>query len=88
MGQFNIVVRESVLKDLRKIPKPFLKNINKKISDLSANPFPASFKKLTGSKGLYRIRSGDYRIIYGVNVKDRLVAIQYIGNRKDIYDKL
>jgi len=88
MDACNITFKKSALKDLDHIPKPFLKNINKRISDLSINPFPASFKKLPGSKAFYRIRYADFRIIYGVNPKERLITIQYVGNRKDIYDKL
>ena len=67
--------------------------LKKKIDNLSENPYPVDGKKLTlsassQSKSLYRIRSGDYRVIYTV-LDDRLIVlIVKIGNRREIYKRL
>ncbi|MFH1761481.1 MAG: type II toxin-antitoxin system RelE/ParE family toxin, partial [bacterium] len=55
-----------------------------KILSLNSNPRPRGFKKLLGSNN-YRIRTGDYRIVYTIDDKRRIVKILDIGHRKDIY---
>ncbi|MES1217243.1 MAG: type II toxin-antitoxin system RelE/ParE family toxin, partial [Bacteroidota bacterium] len=58
----------------------------KTISSLAQNPRPLGVKKLKGStEDLYRIRSGDYRVIYSVDDEIRIVDIRKVGHRKDIY---
>lgn len=63
----------------------FLLRILKSISELAADARPPGCKKLTGRQG-YRIRIGDYRVIY--NIEDRILTVFVIdiGHRKDIYD--
>jgi len=56
------------------------------INGLAENPRPSGVKKLKGiSEDLYRIRSGDYRVIYSISDQIRIVDIRKIGHRKDIY---
>jgi mRNA interferase RelE/StbE len=52
---------------------------------LATNPRPANCKKLKGFKGLYRIRAGDYRIIYRIEDNALIIEVIRIGDRKDIY---
>jgi mRNA interferase RelE/StbE len=53
---------------------------------LAENPRPAGVKKLKGNnEDLYRIRSGDYRVVYSIEDEIRVVDIRKIGHRKDIY---
>ncbi len=71
-------------KTLAKIPKNDAKSIKVKIEGLAVNPKPHGSIKLSG-KELYRIRHGDYRILYKI-FDDRLVVLVLdIGNRKNIY---
>ena len=58
------------------------------IEALTVNPRPANSKLLYAKEKLYRIRSGDYRIIYQIQDKKLLVVIVRIGSRKDIYRHL
>ena len=71
-------------KELEKINDPYYSNIKKAIYNLAENPRPQGYKKLKGTEG-YRIRVGDYRIIYDIFDKELLVEIITLGNRKDIY---
>lgn len=72
-------------KELEKIPDPFYLNIKQAIINLSENPRPNGLKKLEGRDG-YRIRVGNYRIIYNIFDKEVVIDIISIGHRKDIYD--
>lgn len=65
-----------------------LKRIVRKIDELANNPRPLGVRKITGSDIDYRIRMGDYRIIYQINEAQKVVEIIGIGHRKEIYKKL
>ena len=82
---YSIVIKESALKQLEKVPKIFSKKIEKLIDSLSENPRPVGVKKLKGTKDLYRVRVGDYRIIYSIDEDVKIVDVRKIGHRKDIY---
>jgi mRNA interferase RelE/StbE len=73
---------KSAKKELANLPENIRQQIGKRIRELSEEPFPAQCKKLF-SQDAFRVRSGDYRIIYNVN--SNRVIILAIGNRKDIY---
>jgi mRNA interferase RelE/StbE len=74
-----------VLKDLDRIPEKELVRIDKAIQALALQPHPAGVKKLVGQENLYRVRQGDYRIIYTVDHKSRIVSILGVRNRRDAY---
>ena len=61
------------------------KRIVKRLKSLRENPRPQGVKKLAGEENLYRIREGDYRIIYAVQDKELIVLVVKIGNRKEVY---
>ena len=74
-----------VLKDLDRIPEKELVRIDKTIQGLALQPHPAGVKKLVGQENLYRVRQGDYRIIYAVDHKARVVSILGVRHRRDVY---
>jgi mRNA interferase RelE/StbE len=74
------------LKELGKINDPYYSNIKQAIANLTKNPRPQGYKKLKDREG-YRIRVGDYRIIYIIFDRELIVDIITLGHRKDIYDK-
>jgi mRNA interferase RelE/StbE len=71
-------------KDLNKFRGKTFQQIKEKILGLSKNPRPSGCLKLTAEEG-YRLRSGDYRIIYRVNDKERIVYLYRIKHRKEGY---
>ena len=71
-------------KELANLPKPNYPRIRDSIAALASNPRPVGCKKLTGREG-WRIRSGDYRVIYEIEDSQRRVTILDIGHRKDVY---
>lgn len=71
---------------MRSFPKISVERIIKTIDSLKENPFPNGYKKLEGVDNTYRIRSGDYRIIYTVHHNKLVIHIIRIADRKNAYD--
>ena len=83
---YTIAINPSALKELSKLPKATVKKAEKAIDSLANNPRPIGVKKLKGSdEDLYRIRVGDYRIIYSIEDEIKIIDILKIGHRKEIY---
>ena len=82
---YKIKLSKLAIKNLKKITKSELKKISIKIDNLSKKPRPKNAKKLINQKDLFRIRSGDYRVIYQVKDSILLILVVKIGHRKDIY---
>lgn len=82
---YQLLIEKQVQKQLEKIPEPDYSRIKLTINNLRANPRPAGSKKLQGRSG-YRIRQGNYRIIYEINDQVLVVYVLAAGHRKDIYD--
>jgi mRNA interferase RelE/StbE len=81
-----ITFKESALKELSALQKPVIKKIARAIDKLGENPRPSGVKKLSGSnENLYRIRAGDYRVVYVIEDVVKIVNVRKIGHRKDIY---
>lgn len=85
MASYQIKWRSSTKKDLRKIPPQQVARIVAEVETLSNEPLPSGAQKLTGSERTYRIRVGDYRILYEVSSAEQLVVIERIRHRKDVY---
>jgi mRNA interferase RelE/StbE len=84
MAGYEVYFRESVWKDLKRIPKKDLQNILERIKGLADGPRPVGCEKLTG-QDRYRLRQGRYRIVYSIQDKALTVWIVKVGHRKDVY---
>jgi len=84
MASFEIFFKESVWKDLKKIPKKDVRKILKKIGSLGDDPRPSGCEKLTGQER-YRIRQGRYRILYSIQDIELTVWVVKVGHRSDVY---
>lgn len=82
---YDVVVGKSVLKQLEKIPLPDYKKIKSALINLASNPRPRGYLKLKGRDG-YRVRVGNYRIIYQIQDAKLIVFVITIAHRKDVYD--
>lgn len=82
---FTLRFEKRVLKDLDRIPKSDLTRIDKTILSLAVQPHPVGAKKLVGEGNLFRVRQGDYRIVYAVDHKANVVSIVGVRHRKDVY---
>lgn len=84
MARYELVYLPSIAKDLRGLPKADIRRILARAEKLRDDPYPPGSLKLAGEEG-YRIRQGDYRILYSVDDRRVVVHIVKIGNRQDVY---
>jgi len=85
MGVYSVIFKPSVEKDFKKISAATAKRIFDHIERLTANPFPRQSIKLTGGEAFYRIRVGEYRVIYEVDTQKKHIIIQYVRHRREVY---
>lgn len=86
MAYYKIEFKPKAEKELRKLPAAVIGKISAEIDQLAENPYPPGCKKLIGSEHAYRIRVGDYRVVYTVLNNRLIVQIIKIGHRKDVYN--
>ena len=84
MASYKIIVKKSVAKDLRSIPKKDIQRILAAIQNLADDPRPPQSKKLSGQER-YRLRQGNYRILYSIEDEKLVVCVVKVGNRRDVY---
>ena len=84
MAKYKITIKKSAAKELEGIPAKDLRKIVKQIRTLALKPRPQGSQKLS-SKEQYRIRQGDYRIVYSIDDNEMIVDIVKIGHRREIY---
>ncbi len=85
---YRIEYDEAALEDLLKLPRKIQQQIIKVISRLGESPRSGNSKQLKGYDKLFRLRSGDFRIVYTIEDEVILITIVAVGPRKDIYDLL
>ena len=86
MAKFAILFTRSARKELENLPNAAVERILASISKLSSEPFPGGCKKLKGEKHIWRIRVGDYRIIYSVYPDMLVIDIIRIRHRREVYN--
>ncbi|MCX6864927.1 MAG: type II toxin-antitoxin system RelE/ParE family toxin [Verrucomicrobia bacterium] len=84
MAKFELVIRPSVTKDTKDIPSGDIIKILKRIESLREDPRPPGSIKLSGME-YYRIRHGNYRIIYEIEDARLIVVVVKVGHRRDVY---
>jgi len=87
MVSYKIEWKQSAQKELKKLQKKTISRILQVIETLSDNPHPLRSRKLHGTEYTYRLRAGDYRIIYSVYSAILTIEIVKIGHRKEIYKR-
>jgi len=80
VASYSLSYRPSVEKDLQSIPRAY--------RALTSDPFPLQSAKLQGAERLYRLRVGDYRIVYEVDSDGPHIIVQYVRYRRDVYRRL
>lgn len=85
MASFRISWKTSALKELKGLPSEVVTRIVRRVDKLAEDPFPPGSKKLVGSQHMYRIREGDYRVVYDVLAQQVLIEVIRVGHRSDVY---
>jgi mRNA interferase RelE/StbE len=82
---YRLLITASAEKDLRKLPDSLFRRINTQILALRDDPRPAGVVKLSGSLTGWRIRVGDYRIVFQIDDEARSITIVRVRHRRDVY---
>lgn len=84
---YKVLFQKSAFKEYQKLPKQVRSKVDECLEVLAVNPLSEilRFKKIRGRENHYRIRVGDYRIIYSPQNDHLIVRVIRIGNRKDVY---
>lgn len=85
---YKVIVAEGAVDFIRGQTKKIRRQLHNKIKNLRNNPYSSNCVKLKGEEDLYRIRSGDYRIIYTVKNKVITILVLRIAHRKEVYKRL
>jgi mRNA interferase RelE/StbE len=84
---YQVVITIAAQRQLKKLVLAIQKDLIALIESLSEQPRPLDCKKLKGRQNQYRVRSGDYRIIYSVEDTSLIIRVIKVGHRRDIYQE-
>lgn len=84
MASYSVVIRRSAGKDIEALPTADRRRVVARIRALATDPRPVGCEKLSGEEK-YRLRQGDYRILYEITDRDLIVTVVKVGNRRDVY---
>lgn len=84
MASYRLVIRRSAGKEIEALPPKDRRRVVKKIQGLATSPRPAGCERLSGEEK-YRLRQGDYRILYEIVDRELIVTVVKVGNRRDVY---
>ena len=83
MGSYSIGVKRSAAKEIAALPKSDCQRVVAKIQLLASDPRPHGCEKLSGAEK-YRLRQGDYRVLYELDDSTKRVIIVKVANRKEV----
>jgi len=84
VASYSLFIKPSAIKELEVLPAKDRRKIVSRIEGLASEPRPRGCEKLSGLEQ-YRVRQGDYRVVYGVDDDARVVIVVKIGHRRDVY---
>ena len=82
---YDLIILPRAEKELKKLPRKEFQKIDEVILQLANNPRPNGYKKLKGLFETYRVKSGDYRILYRIEDQQLIIEVIRVANRKDAY---
>lgn len=86
MAKYKLFFTETFYKNLKSIPGKDVKRILSRTKALSDDPRSPGSQKLAGNKNQYRIRQGDYRILYSIEDDQLIIVVVKVGHRREVYD--
>ena len=85
---YDVRFKPSAERAFRKLPADIQRRIARRLDGLAEEPRPPGCEKLAGAERLYRVRVGDYRVVYEVSDDVLMVLVLVVGHRKDVYRRL
>jgi mRNA interferase RelE/StbE len=86
VARFSLEIKQSAQKELDALDEIPFRRVDRKILTLADDPRPVGCKKLKGYKDQWRVRMGDWRIVYIVNNAKKLVSVTRVAHRREVYD--
>ena len=86
MDKYSLEIKQSAQKELDSLEDSVFKRIDRKILALAVNPRPPGCKKLRGYRDQWRVRVGDWRVVYFIDDAAKLVTITRVAHRREVYD--
>ncbi|MEP7378235.1 MAG: type II toxin-antitoxin system RelE/ParE family toxin [Chloroflexota bacterium] len=86
MASYRLVFKRRAAKELEDLPAKVRPRVVERVDALAHNPRPVGYEQLSGEKK-YRIRQGDYRIVYGIDDAQSVVTVVKVGHRRDVYSR-
>jgi mRNA interferase RelE/StbE len=84
--KYSLEIKQSAQKELDALDDALFNRIDRKILVLAENPRPAGCKKLKGYKDQWRVRVGDWRVVYIIDDTAKLVSVTRIAHRREVYE--
>ena len=84
MESYRVLIKPSAARELEGVPKKDRQRIARRIESLSTEPRPAGSEKLSGQER-YRIRQGNFRVVYSIDDEEETVLVFKVGQRQDVY---
>ena len=84
---FHVTIKPAAEKQMDRLPAQIRQRVTKALDALSENPRPPGCLKLKGEDDLWRIRVGDYRIVYAIEDAELIVLVVRVAHRKDVYQE-
>lgn len=85
MNNYRIQFKTSAAKEFKTLPPSVKQRVGESLDQLQQDPRPSGVVKLQGEDQLYRVRVGDYRIVYTIDDHDKIIKITRIRHRQDVY---
>ena len=85
MGRYRLVFKPSAERAFLALPKDVQKRLDRRLLSLQDTPRPPGVKALTGEPGTFRLRVGDYRVLYEIHDDELVVLVLKIGHRREVY---
>lgn len=82
---YAVAFKSSAVKQVRKLPKPIVERILAKTTSLGQEPRPPGCVRLAGGSNLWRIRVGDYRVVYAIDDENKRVDVRIVAHRREVY---
>jgi len=82
---YHVEIEPQVLRELRDLPMADERRAVEKIRGLAKEPRPDGCEKMAGQRDAWRIRSGNYRVVYRVDDSERVVTVTRVGHRREVY---
>ncbi len=84
--KYKIIITHTAEKCLNKLTRKNYDLVIKAIYSLAENPYQPGIKKLQGLEGIFRVRAGNYRILYKVDDGELIITVIKVGDRRDVYN--